>query len=474
VSEPIVFEDAGRPPIGLLPTAAYANFPSAREFAAMRPAFDIGGAPVGFGNAKPAPAAGSDSVIEAVEKSIVDDASANHGAIIRLGKAAIASASASGGFVFSSSSDPRSGDGSILTVYDATEAHGTPATALSLPNLPDVQVRGQTAPNGLPEMYRVPIDADTRFLQFALRSLEPSPTHPDHLLVFDQTGSPVANFAMTSDRMVVGVRPVNSGAPTQLYVAVTQDDADPTSTPSPYLLEIQRLPEAEVDLATAGAPTPTLTMSFDAWNPFLHLPDASEVSAEADQGPALIVGLGPSQGPLPVREPGPEGGLFSAATESAAARAADPASIELALLDIWREEQAGYWEESRSTKPAPAPWLGIALPVVVPMRGPGGAAVWATAPPSLAPTVFVPPAAPEFERSQAAESRPEQSPLSPLDAMMEDDEAASSDRVVRTGMSVAATISLGLVLPDVVAFVDALRRRRLRQVYGLRRGPARG
>jgi hypothetical protein len=115
------------------------------------------------------------------------------------------------------------------------------------------------------------------------------------------------------------------------------------------------------------------------------------------------------------------------------------------------------------------------LPVVVPMRGPGGAAVWATAQPSLAPTVFTPSSVLARGAARAGESSGDELPLTSFDAIMEEAEALSPDRVVQAGMGVAAALSLGLVLPDAAALVDTLRRRRrLRMAFGVKRGPARG
>jgi hypothetical protein len=356
--------------------------------------------------------------------------------------------------------------GGLVSIDASGELHDTPQTALDLPDAPDTEVRAPLPMPGLPDMYRVPMNPDTHFVQFALSSSSASPTHPDHLLLFDQSGSQVASFALTSDRLVVGVRPVNVASTSQLFVAVSRDQSSDTSAaPSSYVLDVQRVADEGVGIPATDSAAPTLTLSFVTANPAIPLAESSSAgSEEAEVAPGLLVGLGPSQGPLPVTSPAPEGGVFSTGAETVVLRSDSAAAVDLAVLDLWPETQVGYWNEPAApNSPPAAPWLGIALPVVVPLRGPGGAALWGTSQPTLSPRELarvIPP--PQRSGPSGADSVAEEtvSP-GPIDELLEQQRSLVPTNVVKAGMGVAAVLSLGLVLPDAASLVDAVRRRRL-------------
>jgi hypothetical protein len=364
-------------------------------------------------------------------------------------------------------------------VDDSAYPHDTTATAQQLPFADDLLVKGQAPPNAGQEMFRVPIGPDTRFVQVAFAPGEISATRTDKLWFYDQTGSALGNFTLTSgaDRVVVGLRPTSVGTGSQIYVSVSSDQPSSSSSASDFLLQIQQVSDVNAEISVPALALAPLALSAGTTNPALALPDARSDATEGTEAENVAIGMGQNSGPLPVRGAGAAGGVFTDGEQTPPVSLHDAATVDLALVDLWPQSETELLGISPAALVGSAPWLGAALPAVVPMRGPGGEALWAAAQPSLTGTRRDPPAPLQLPIASAAVVLPESETTQRLVESAAEDQPPllSSDRVVETGLAVAAVLSVGLVLPDAATLADSIRRRRLfRQALAMGRLAARG
>ena len=331
------------------------------------------------------------------------------------------------------------GPGALANVPPAMSALSPPdalATVFSLPGLGAIQFSGTIAPNERLQIFTVPVPVQISTIHVQISVPETATATAERLWLLDGTGEvlghwpipgPGGNLSVTLD--------VNGpGANAGLIVGISRDDLGDQASPpfaGDYDLGIDRLPKTTMAPAFDVMPQPSSSSQSE-----FALPYTTSASP---------LGVGPSaSGPLPSRSSGPSAGVLADGALVPQVARNDGLVIDLTLIDLYG---AGTLEGPEVQSPAP----------FEAMRSAGGFPLLAAVRPPEMPAADDVTLLVSTVRLVRKPTPPAESPAS---SVVEESPSNRRRPVLGVGFTMAAALTFGLLLPDLVArFTPASPRR---------------
>jgi hypothetical protein len=369
--------------------------------------------------------------------------------------------------------------------------------------LPVARVVGSLGASDQLDLYRVPIDPSTTYLQIQLTAVAPSTELPGRVWMIDAAGHIVGNWLIPShtQSIIVSMEAINESLGSSVVFGVSHGDGpptDPSGSPFTYQITVLRqsapvlpafpfppvvvtlpTPSALIVLVSAGDLSTTSTASSVSDVSLAAAPVASSLPTATGFEPSTLV-----IGPLPARSAGPSGDRLADGDPIPPLDRLDAAMVDLKLIDILPKRSVSA--VLRSASDSLDPGQPEASPVLVALRGAGGFPLLAAAVsrnprlPHVPPGDLLPPISttgcdPEVLTASAAGASGCHSTTWPAGTMAGSKDSRRSSRrgSAAIGLNVAATLAFGLLLPDLVAALQGVDpRRTLPRVLRLRRKKA--
>lgn len=356
--------------------------------------------------------------------------------------------------------------GTISVVPGPSTQHDV-TTVQKLPDSDEVVVHGTITVPNRSDFYQVAINPRTQSYRVELNGGQDPSSGPKSLLLINGNGEVVGNWRIsrpTTD-LVVDFRPSHDQASTQTFYLGVTGDGGPGGVPSPYDLRLSRQVSSEP--ASPGpspnpssTPTPTATAA-NTRPAAVTAVDIAPSRAEAltgmpvanlnlGQTPAIDEqALGLAQGasvPLPLRAPGPLGGILSDADPTPFVDRRSATVVDLALVDLSPDASVDASAETAEHDVEAAP------PVIL-LRGPGGLPLMS----AVRPSDDMPQAGSGISATAATAWLPVLEPSDPGFPR-----ESFTRRLVKypIGLCFVAVLSFSMLLPDLSSAFDALRPRR--------------
>jgi hypothetical protein len=347
-----------------------------------------------------------------------------------------------------------------------THKSGMMGGASYLPDGPIVTVVGALSSSQPANVYRLPLEGYSDHFWFDLHAFPSLKQADERLIVFDESGRPIAELTPSSgsSSMMVSVPDAHlAPGETGLFVEVASanygDGAGSSSVRAEmYILQIARQGSSAGRIAwgsglNAGQSSAGASTATQGLDP--ALPPPTSAAYEEGNAPGLVTqgetpetveGPVPS-GPLPMRSAAPLGGVLGDGDPVPVVDRRDAVAIDLELIGLPEREP-----ESAEVAPGDGAEPSGRLAEV---RGPGGFPLLASA--SIASPLRPLAKLPTLPRRWASPSVLSEEPAAVPTPVREDETPTppSLRASIGSGLTIALTLVFGLMHPDLA---DALRR----------------